>query len=337
VGITGSNGKSTTTATTAAVLAACGRAVEACGNIGVPLSARVDGPPGRTFVTELSSFQLESTFSLAPAAATVLNVSEDHLDRHGSMAAYTAAKARIYRHCGTAVINRDDPASATGVEAAERRMRFGRSAPEAESDYGLVEAGGSRWLARGSERLMRVEDMALQGGHNQCNALAALALAEAACLPRAPCLKALQRFSGLPHRCTLVHEADGVRWLDDSKATNVGAALAALQGMSGPLIWIGGGQAKGQDFSVLAQTLATRARQCVVYGQDATVLEAALQASGVPCARLRTLDEAVHEVARLARAGDTVLLSPACASLDQFSDYQARGEAFARLAREVRP
>ncbi|MHA7835222.1 MAG: UDP-N-acetylmuramoyl-L-alanine--D-glutamate ligase [Algiphilus sp.] len=333
VAITGSNGKSKTTALLGAMADAAGVDAGVGGNLGTPALDLLESQHD-LYILELSSFQLEVTSSLAAAAATMLNLSEDHLDRHGSMEAYGAAKARIYRRCGTAVVNRADAATLQGSDQARQRLSFALDAPPTDCDYGLLRADGRDWLAVGGTRLVPTDQIALRGLHNQANALAALALAEAASMPRAPCLDALAHFDGLPHRCRLVHDAGGVQWLDDSKATNVGAALAALSGMTGSLIWIGGGQAKGQDMGPLADALAQQARLAIVFGQDADLLGAALDTAGVDTRRVRTLDEAVEEAAQASRQGDTVLLSPACASLDQFPDYRARGDAFARLAKE---
>jgi UDP-N-acetylmuramoylalanine--D-glutamate ligase len=330
VAITGSNGKSTTTALLGAMAEAAGLRAGVGGNLGPPALDLLD-PMVELYVLELSSFQLETTHSLAAAAATVLNLSEDHLDRHGDMASYAVAKARIYRGCGTAVVNRDDPLTAKGAEAARRRLRFGAGAPEGATDYGIHDG----WLMAGEQALIAIAALRLRGRHNHLNALAALALAEAASLPRDRCLQALRDFDGLPHRCVLVAEAEGVQWLNDSKATNVGAACAALAGMDAPVVWIGGGQGKGQDFAPLAAQLAERARAAIVFGQDAALLAQALRASGVPVEVVGNLEAAVRGAAQAAQPGDRVLLSPACASLDQFSDYRARGDAFARLAREV--
>jgi len=334
IAITGSNGKSTTTALLGAMADAAGIDAGVGGNLGTPALDLLESPSD-LFILELSSFQLEVTSSLAAVAATMLNLSEDHLDRHGSMEAYGAAKARIYRHCGTAVINRADEETKKGSELASHRVSFALDAAPTDADYGILHVDGRDWLAAGTTRLVPADQIALRGSHNQANALAALALAEAASIPRAACLDALEHFTGLPHRCRLVHEGAGVQWLDDSKATNVGAALAALSGMNGPLIWLGGGQAKGQDFGPLVDALADRARLAIVFGQDADLLGSALAAAGVDTRRVRTLDEAAAEAAQAARSGETVLLSPACASLDQFPDYRARGDAFARLAKEV--
>lgn len=334
VAITGSNGKSTTTALLGEIAALAGVSAAVGGNFGTPALDLLDSAI-ELYILELSSFQLETTASLAAAAATVLNVSEDHLDRHGDMQRYTAAKARIYRHCGVAVCNRADAATQVGLDGAGATHSFGLDAPPEALDYGIVEREGQPWLARGPEAILPVSEMRMHGRHNQANALAALALADAVNLPRAASIEGLRSFEGLPHRCRLVADSLGARWLDDSKATNVGAAVAALSGMPDNIIWIGGGQAKGQDFAPLAEALARRARLALVFGQDADVVATALHRTGVTVSRVRTLDEAVAEAARAVGAGDTVLLSPACASLDQFVDYRARGDAFAQRAREV--
>lgn len=332
IAITGSNGKSTTTTLLGEIVAAAGHRVAIGGNLGRP-ALDLLGDDAELYVLELSSFQLETTHTLAPRAATVLNLSEDHLDRHGDMAAYAAAKARIYARCSVAVINRDDTATAAGSEAAARTCSFGLDVPPAASDYGLLTQAGEDWLARGDEPLLPVASLRLRGRHNIANALAALALAEAAGIEPAAALPTLRDFAGLPHRCEWVAEVGGITWLNDSKATNVGAALAAIEGLDGPLLWLGGGQGKGQDFTPLAAPLAQRARAAVVFGADADALAATL-AGHLPVHRVRTLAEAVAEARGLAQPGDTVLLSPACASLDQFKDYAQRGTHFATLARQ---
>jgi UDP-N-acetylmuramoylalanine--D-glutamate ligase len=333
VAITGSNGKSTTTTLLGEMARAAGIGVAVGGNLGRPALELLD-PAVELYVLELSSFQLETTHTLAPVAATVLNLSEDHLDRHGDMAAYAAAKARIYRGCGTAVINRDDQATQAGSEQAGSVISFGLDEP-GEAMYGLRQHEGDAWLSRGEQILLPTSALRVRGRHNVANALAAMALAEVAGVPQAPVLEAIRAFRGLPHRCEWVTEVDGVCWLNDSKATNVGAALAALQGLDAPIVWIGGGQGKGQDFTPLAGVLGEKARAAIVFGADAGRLVEAL-ADALPVHRVRTLAEAVIEARRLAQAGDTVLLSPACASLDQFRNYEQRGESFARLVQETR-
>ncbi len=334
IGITGSNGKSTVTTLVGEMAAAAGLNAGVGGNLGTPaldlLDAR-NGPQKTLFVLELSSFPLETTHTLKLAAATILNVSPDHLDRHGSVERYTAAKARIYAHAQTAVVNRDDRATHTGTHLARRIVSFGLDAP-AEGHYGLLEHDGQQWLACGAERLAPLAALRIKGLHNAANALAALALADAAGIPRRGSLRALTEFKGLPHRCEWVAELGGVTWINDSKGTNVGASLAALQGLEGPLLWLGGGQGKGQDFTALRGPLRDKARAAIVFGEDAACIERDL-GGALPVRRVADLAAAVEQARQLARPGDRVLLSPACASLDQFRNYEERGLRFAAMVR----
>jgi UDP-N-acetylmuramoylalanine--D-glutamate ligase len=343
IGITGSNGKSTVTALVGEMARAAGWNVGVGGNLGTPALDLLDDAR-QLYVLELSSFQLETVESLALAAATILNISPDHLDRHGSLEAYIAAKARIYRHARVAVVNRDDRATHVGSHTAGEVVSFGFDAP-GEGHYGLVESEGAPWLARGGERepqpLLPLSSLRIHGRHNAANALAAFALAQAAGVPEVAIFQALCRFPGLPHRCQWVADVEGVAWINDSKGTNVGATLAALHGFDGPLVWIGGGQGKGQDFSALRAPLAAKARAAVVFGQDAPRLEQNLKGA-VPLVRVPDLAAAVSAAHELAQRGDRVLLSPACASLDQFQNYEERGARFceqvrALAARAARP
>lgn len=331
IAITGSNGKSTVTTLVGDMARAAGMNVKVGGNLGEPALDLLD-PAAALYVLELSSFQMESTSSLSATAATVLNLSEDHLDRHRSMNAYGAAKARIYRRARVAVVNRMDPATRRDAHLAQRIVSFGLDAPD-EGQYGLIECAGERWLAYGSTKLTAQSRLRLLGAHNAANALAALALADAAGVPRDAALDALRAFPGLPHRCQWVSDVGGKTWIDDSKGTNVGATLAALHGLGGPIVWLGGGQGKGQDFSPLRWPLGQKGRAAIVFGEDAVRLEAALSGA-LPVLRVQTLDEAVGEARRLSQTGDQILLSPACASLDQFRNYIERGKRFAFLARE---
>jgi UDP-N-acetylmuramoylalanine--D-glutamate ligase len=330
VGITGSNGKSTVTTLVGEMAKAAGLRAGIGGNLGLPALDLLD-PQLQLYVLELSSFQLETTGSLVLAAATMLNVSPDHLDRHGSVERYTAAKARIYAHAHTAVVNRDDRATHTGAHLARRIVSFGLDAP-AEGHYGLIDHQGQRWLAQGTAPLLPLGALKIQGLHNAANALAALALADAAGIARAGSLRALGEFQGLPHRCQWVAEQGGVTWINDSKGTNVGATLAALQGLAGPLVWLGGGQGKGQDFTALRSPLKEKARAAILFGEDAARIERDL-GGALPVQRVPDLAAAVEVARRLAQPGDRVLLSPACASLDQFKNYEDRGRQFAALAR----
>lgn len=328
LGITGSNGKSTVTTLVGEMLQAGGMRAAVGGNLGTPaldlLSAEA-----QAYVLELSSFQLETTEHLQLAAATMLNISPDHLDRHGSLARYIAAKARIYAHARIAVVNRDDPATHSGAHCAGRIVSFGLDAP-APGHYGLVERRDGPWLAYGDDALLPCSALKIQGLHNVANALAALALAHAGGVAHATAAEALRHFKGLRHRCEWVAAQDEVIWLNDSKGTNVGATLAALQGLPGPLIWLGGGQGKGQDFTALAAPLAAKARLAILFGADAERIAADL-GHAVPVLRVADLDTAVAQARAQAQAGDRVLLSPACASLDQFKNYEARGQRYCEL------
>ena len=324
VGITGSNGKSTVTRLLGDMAEAAGRRVGVGGNIGTPALDLLDAG-SELYVLELSSFQLETTTSLVCQAAAYLNLSEDHLDRHGDMRRYGAIKSTIFRHAGTAVVNLDDPATSYGLTEGARRLSFGLRSDEA--DYAVREHAGEPWLCHAQHPLCAQRDLQLRGRHNMANALAALALADAIGLDREASIGALREFRGLAHRCEVVAEFAGVSWLNDSKGTNVGSTLAALQGLEGPILWLGGGVGKGQDFSPLAAPLARKGRAALLFGQDAAAIRGAL--SGVLPIHLRdTMAEVLDVAADLAQPGDTVLLSPACASLDQFSNYVERGNAF---------
>lgn len=327
VAITGSNGKSTVTSLVGAMAAAAGRHTAVGGNLGTPALELLAGPEPELYVLELSSFQLETVASLDARVATVLNLSPDHLDRYPGMVEYAAAKRRIFRGHGLMVLNADDPAVAAMAVAERPRRWFGLGPPAGDEHYGLIRRDGEAWLGRGEEALLPVSELALPGRHNQANALAALALGEAAGLPEAAMLAALRDFRGLPHRSEPVAERGGVLWVNDSKATNVGAAVAAIEGMERPLVLLAGGDGKGQDFTALAAALRQRGRAAVLFGRDAPRLEAAL-AQSCPVTVVADLPAAVAAAAGLAVPGDAVLLAPACASLDQFRDYRARGDAF---------
>lgn len=338
--ITGSNGKSTVSSLLAAMARRDGIKTGLGGNIGTPALALLTDPP-ELAVLELSSFQLETTDSLQPVAAALLNISEDHLDRYASLADYTAAKTRIYHGSGTLVVNRDDARVMATLDRIPRGrpvIRFGLTPPD-EGDFGLCQADGQSWLCRGKERLLATDEMKIRGRHNLANALAALALGHAAGLRRPAMLAALREFPGLPHRCQWVAERDGVTWLNDSKATNVGAALAAIEGVetgpdSGRLVLIAGGQGKGQDFTPLREAVGQHCRAVILLGEDADTLAEVLQDT-VPLQQATSMDAAVQQAAALARPGDAVLLSPACASFDMFSGFAARGDAFIRAVEKL--
>jgi len=331
IGVTGSNGKSTVTTLVARMLEAGGARVQAGGNLGVPALDLLRAPVPDWYVLELSSFQLERTQSLRTRAAVVLNVSADHLDRHADMDEYAAAKGVIYRNCDVAVVNADDAVAARLAAGNQRRIVFTLGPPPADG-FGLIESPSSAQLARGDEALMPASDLGLAGRHNVANALAALALCAAAGVPLAGTLDALRSFAGLPHRMQLVAESRGVRWIDDSKGTNVGATVAAVRGLEGSFVLIAGGLGKGADFTPLAAALHRRARAVVLIGADAPSIAAALEGR-CRIERATSMEDAVRRAAALAEPGDAVLLSPACASQDMFVDYADRGDQFARAAR----
>jgi UDP-N-acetylmuramoylalanine--D-glutamate ligase len=386
VAITGTNGKTTTTALTALLIERCGRRVASAGNIGPTmldtlanaldapgvLDATAEGQEGNaaslpeTWVLELSSFQLDGAKNFEPSAATVLNLTQDHLDWHGTMDAYAGAKQRVFGTHGAMVLNRDDarveamapqPLVVKGkVKALERSVvRFGLDVPQRAGDFGLVVEAGMTWLVRavgdeepGSrkrgaavtpdelhlQRLMPADALRIRGRHNAANALAALALATAVGCPLAPMLHGLREYRGEPHRVAFVANVGGVEAFDDSKGTNVGATVAALDGLgadkspSGKLVVILGGDGKGQDFAPLAAPVARHARAVALIGRDAQSIEAALAATGIALQRHATLEAAVAWCFEVAREGDAVLLSPACASLDMFRNYAHRAEVF---------
>ena len=338
--VTGSNGKTTVTALTGALCRAAGLSTIVAGNIGDAvldvlerIGAAADGRAWPdVLVLELSSFQLETTASLRATAATVLNVTDNHLDRYAGLDDYAAAKRRIFMGGGMQVLNRDDPRS-LGMAITGRLVEtFGAAVPYAEGEWGLVtrRAGGSGlWLARGGGLLVPAADLALIGRHNALNALAALALTSAVAKISRPVLLALTRFEGLPHRMRGIAEAGGVLYVDDSKATTVVATQAALEGLDRPVVLIAGGEGKGQDFSPLRASVDRHCRAVLLIGRDASRIGDALAGSTIPVEMQGTLDAAVARAVQLARPGDAVVLSPACASLDQFANYVERGQRFA--------
>jgi UDP-N-acetylmuramoylalanine--D-glutamate ligase len=329
VAITGSNGKSTTTALTGAMIAASGRPVEVCGNIGTALSAVVDGAPGRVFVVEVSSFQLEAVDGFHPRAAALLNLTPDHLDRYVDFAAYAAAKAHLFRRQeadDVAVLNADDPRVA-GLAVAARRRLFSRRAWVEDGCFcdgdTVVEVGRD-----GAEELFHRDDLPLAGAHNLENAMAAALLARAVGVTAADVCGALAGFHGLPHRMERVDAGGSLTWYDDSKATNVAAVAKSLADLpDGRVHLILGGRAKGDDPAELADLVRRKARRLYLIGESAELFERAL-AGAAPCHRAGTLERAAG-----GHPGDVVLLSPACASFDQFQSYAHRGREFQRLAR----
>lgn len=336
VGITGTNGKSTVTTLLGRMAARAGRRVRVGGNLGEPALDLLGGTDTELYVLELSSFQLETIRSLEPEVAAVLNVSPDHLDRYASVADYAAAKARLPARARAVVVNLDDPLVTAMPHAAGARVLSFSLRRGVDADYTVAAEGPPEgWqLTRRGEPLVALRDLRITGLHNAGNALAALALGEVLGLPPAPLLEELREFPGLAHRAQWVAEVRGVRYVNDSKGTNVGATLAAVAGFPEPLVIIAGGAGKGQDFSPLAPAFRGHVRRAVLIGHDAPAIARVLE--GVCELELcTTLEEAVRAAARAARAGDTVLLSPACASLDMFRDYEHRGAAFSAAVREL--
>jgi len=332
VGITGTNGKSTVTTLVGRMAERAGLRVRVGGNLGEPALDLLSSGT-ELYVLELSSYQLETTASLHCRAATVLNVSADHLDRYRDVAAYAAAKARIFARCDLAVINLDDPLVVAMPRAAARTLSFSLRAAIG-ADYAVARLDGQWWLTRRDQPLLTLAAMRIKGLHNAANALAALALGEALELPLAAMLEELRSFTGLAHRSQWIADIAGVSYVDDSKGTNVGATLAAVAGMDGPLVVMLGGEGKNQDFRPLAEAFRGKVRQVVLIGRDAPLIERAL-AGVCSVARAATLPGAVAAAAAAARPGDTVLLSPACASFDMFKDYAHRGQVFAQAVREL--
>lgn len=328
VAITGSNGKSTVTTLVAEMAREAGLKTGVGGNLGTPALDLLHEDGINVYVLELSSFQLETVSSLNAVASVVLNLSEDHMDRYASMEDYTGAKAHIYDGDGVMVINLDDPLVAGLQRAGRKIIGFSLSEPYGEN-YGVCNYSDTRWLLKGKTRLLPAGEIRLAGDHNIANALAALALGEVINLPMECMLKVLRTFPGLPHRCEWIAETDGIGWINDSKGTNVGASIAAIKGLAKQknIVLIAGGDGKGADFSRLVDVAKEHIRAAVLIGRDAPVIRKVLQ-DVIPVENAGDMDSAVNTAARLAQSGDVVLLSPACASLDMFEDYRARGGAF---------
>jgi UDP-N-acetylmuramoylalanine--D-glutamate ligase len=332
IAVTGSNGKSTVTTLASKILESQRLRAPAGGNLGPPALDLLERDAD-AYVLEISSFQMETTDSLAPLAATVLNISADHLDRHGTLERYAELKEKLLLAAEQAVINVDDPLVAAMGARHPRAVHFSVQT-ELARGYSIVLQRGERWLARDRKPLLPAAQLGIRGTHNEANALAALALTAELTTDFGAALDVLRTFGGLPHRCQRVAERNGVTFIDDSKGTNVGATLAALHGFAGPLVLLAGGLSKGQDLAPLADGARGKLRAAVLIGTAADELERVL---GSVCKTVRagSMDEAVALAAGLARSGDTVLLSPACASQDMFRDYRERGELFARAARSL--
>lgn len=335
IAITGANGKTTVTSLVGEMCKAAGLNTIVAGNIGLPVLDALSMPAPDVYVLELSSFQLETTSNLVIDAATMLNLSEDHMDRYDGMQSYAIAKARIFYHAKLQVLNRDDAWSMLMSRPKLPQVTFGLNEPDDEHAYGLREVDGETWLCCGSHDLMNIRDLKIAGLHNAANALAAIALCRGIGLEYAPIMQTLYNFKGLPHRVEWVAEIDEVDYYDDSKGTNVGATCAAIAGLPRKVVLIAGGDGKGQDFSPLKQPVAENARAVVLIGRDAKLIEDVLLETGVAMYHAVDLPEAVNIAKKLAQTGDAVLLSPACASLDMFKNYVHRAEVFVAAVKRL--
>lgn len=337
IAISGSNGKSTVTTLVSLMAQLSGKKVATGGNLGIPALDLLDEAPVDFYVLELSSFQLETVRSLNAFAAVILNISPDHLDRYDSFEDYQFAKQRIYQGEGVMIINRDDPVVAAMAEDNRQTIGFSIHAPQ-EQDFAVRMIDEQPWLCEGQYELMPVSDMKIAGQHNIANALAALALGSVMGLSMQAMLSALREFKGLPHRCRLVRERRGVRWYNDSKATNVGASIAAIEGFAGTgkLVMILGGVGKGQDFSGLTAVLATYVHAVVLIGEAAAEIASVIPKQ-VISQTAESIKAAVNMASQLAEEGMQVLLSPACASFDMFASYADRGQQFEQAVRELQP
>jgi len=336
VAITGSNAKSTVTTLVGLMAENAGINVAVGGNLGTPVLELLN-QPADLYVLELSSFQLETTHSLRAAAAVVLNISEDHMDRYANMQEYHKAKHRIYRNCHFYITNRQDLLTVPLLPEAIPNTSFGLDKPDLNT-YGVIREQGKNYLAKGQAKLLATDEMGIFGEHNVANALAALALGEAVNIPMAAMLQTLKAFTGLKHRCQLVVKHQGVAWYNDSKGTNVGATLAAINGLgaaiSGKVLLIAGGVGKGQDFSPLSPALAQYGKALILLGEDAEKIDQAVRAD-ISKVHVSSLVAAVQQAQQLAKEGDAILLSPACASFDMFKHYEDRGEQFVAAVKEI--
>lgn len=334
VAITGTNGKSTVTTLVGEMAKAAGKSVAVAGNIGLPALDILDvGVSYDLWVLELSSFQLDLTYALAPKAATVLNITPDHLDRHHTLDAYVQAKHRVYNHAEMILFNRNDPLTRPSEKECKNKrvISYGADAPPTIDAWGLIEEEGETYLVKGEKRILCVSAMKIRGKHNWLNALAACALADAVGVSKKSMTEVLKRFPGLPHRCQWVRTLNQVDWVNDSKATNVGATQSAIVGlgesMPGKIILIAGGKGKDAEFTDLAEPIENYVRSVILIGEDAGKIEAVIPDS-VPVQRALSLQQAIERASRQAEPGDVVLMSPACASFDMFRDFNERGDAF---------
>ncbi|MEN8205473.1 MAG: UDP-N-acetylmuramoyl-L-alanine--D-glutamate ligase [Pseudomonadota bacterium] len=332
IAVTGSNGKSTVVTLLGAMARRAGMDVRVGGNIGTPVLDLIEAEEPDLYVLELSSFQLETVRSLRPQAAVILNISPDHLDRYQDLRAYAAAKQAVFSQAALQVFNLDDPLVESLVNKTRPHVGFTYRIPEADA-YGIIEHEGALWLARGESHIMPVSGICMAGQHNLTNALAALALGEAAGIPLDKMIDTLGEFQGLSHRMQYVAEQGGVRWFNDSKGTNVGATLAAIEGVEGKLVLIAGGDGKGADFTPLADAMQRKGRGAVLIGKDAALLGTVLQGV-IPVRFADDMSQAVMLAADMSQTGDSVLLSPACASTDMYRNFEMRGEVYIQAVRE---
>lgn len=335
IAITGANGKTTVTTLVGEMCKAAGLKTIVAGNIGLPVLDTLNMEAPDVYVLELSSFQLETTNSLVADAATMLNLSEDHMDRYDGMQSYAVAKAHIFYHAKLQVLNRDDAWSMMMARAKLEQVTFGLDDAVNAQDYGIRQVDGEAWLSCGTHDLMNIRDLRIAGLHNASNALAAMALCRGIGMDFAPIIQTLYNFKGLPHRVEWVANIDDVDYYDDSKGTNVGATCAALSGLSQKVVLIAGGDGKGQDFSPLKEAVSDNARAVVLIGRDAPLIEAELLSTNVPMYHAADLPEAVTIAKKMAQAGDAVLLSPACASFDMFKNYVHRAEVFVAAVKRM--
>ena len=335
IGVTGSNGKSTVTTLIYHMCCAAGHSALAGGNLGEPALDLLAKEEPEFYVLELSSFQLQRTQTLPAKVAVLLNVTPDHLDWHANEEDYREAKYSIFREAESAVINREDSEAAERTKHMDRVISFALDAPE-DGHYGLRREDDEVFLARGDDVLLAVSELALFGLHNQANALAALAAGELLGLDLQAMLQVLCEFPGLPHRMQFVRRVSTVNYVNDSKATNVAAAIASIQSVNGMIVLIAGGEGKGGDFGALAEPLENKLRAAVLIGRDAEAVEKGIDTI-MPTYFARDMDDAVQQAAAFAESDDTVLLAPACASFDQFDNYAARGDAFCRAVGALRP
>ena len=334
IGITGSNGKSTVTMLVTEMLLAAGMKVSAGGNLGMPALDLLEAEVPDIYVLELSSFQLETTHTLAPVSAVVLNISEDHMDRYGGLPEYISAKLRIFSNAENIVVNRDEIHLRSLLSENEKVVSFGLDRPPRASDFGVTGTGANRSLVAGTQGLAQVSEMKLQGDQNVANVLAAMALVKSAGVELgAPVVGAAMGYGGLPHRCEIVIEHNGIKWINDSKGTNVGATVAAVRGFNQRLVLIAGGKGKGANFQPLADVIASSVHFTILFGEDADLISSTLPASA-DHAIVASLDHAVRLALEISGKGDVVLFSPACASFDMFDNFEHRGNVFKQLVLE---